>query len=49
VYDTDTEEMLAIRIMEWEKKAYSKAIELICDNNVNTHGRIVKIDDKVEF
>lgn len=47
VYDTDTKETLGPRILEWEHKAFPKAIELFYDKKLHIEGRIVRIDDEV--
>ncbi len=49
VYDTDTKETLSARILEWEHKAFPKAIELFCDNRLEVDGRIVRIDGEVKL
>ncbi|MFX0024001.1 MAG: phosphoribosylglycinamide formyltransferase [Candidatus Hermodarchaeota archaeon] len=49
VYDTDTKETLANRILVWEHKAFPKAIELFCDGRLHIDGRIVRIDGEVEL
>ena len=49
VYDTDTVETLAPRVLEWEHKIFPKAIELYCDKRLHVQGRIVKIDGEVKF
>jgi len=49
VYDTDTKETLGPRILEWEHKAFPKAIELFCDNRLHVEGRIVRIDGEVNL
>ncbi|MHA2390829.1 MAG: phosphoribosylglycinamide formyltransferase [Promethearchaeota archaeon] len=49
VYDTDTKETLGPRILEWEHKAFPKAIELFCDGKLHIDGRIVKIDSDVNL
>jgi len=49
VYDTDTEETLGPRILEWEHKAFPKAIELFVDNRLRVDGRIVKIVGEVNL
>ncbi len=49
VYDTDTKETLAPRILEWEHKAFPKAIELFCDGRLHLDGRIVRIDGEVKL
>lgn len=49
VYDTDTEETLGPRILEWEHKIFPKAIELFCDKRLHVDGRIVRIDGEVIF
>ncbi|MFW9770840.1 MAG: phosphoribosylglycinamide formyltransferase [Promethearchaeota archaeon] len=49
VYDTDTEETLGSRVLEWEHKIFPKAIELFCDGRLHIDGRIVKIDGEVKI
>ena len=49
VYDTDTEETLGSRILEWEHKIFPKAIELFCDNRLHIDGRTVRIDGEINF
>jgi phosphoribosylglycinamide formyltransferase-1 len=49
VYDTDTKDTLGPRILEWEHKAFPKAIELFCDNRLHVEGRIVRIDGEVNL
>ena len=40
VYDTDKKDTLGPRILEWEHKAFPKAIELFCDSKLKVDGRI---------
>jgi len=49
VYDIDTKETLGPRILEWEHKAFPKAIELFCDGRLHIDGRIVRIDGEVKL
>ena len=49
VYDTDTEETLGPRILEWEHKIFPKAIELFCDKRLHVDKRIVRIDGEVKL
>ena len=49
VYDTDTKETLGPRILEWEHKAFPKAIELFCDGRLHIDGRIVRIVGEVKL
>ncbi|MFX0072038.1 MAG: phosphoribosylglycinamide formyltransferase [Candidatus Hermodarchaeota archaeon] len=49
VYDTDTKAELGPRILEWEHKAFPKAIELFCDGKLHIDGRIVRIDGQVNL
>jgi len=49
VYDTDTKDTLGPRILEWEHKAFPKAIELFCDGRLHIDGRIVRIDGEVKL
>jgi phosphoribosylglycinamide formyltransferase-1 len=49
VYDTDTQDTLGPRILEWEHKAFPKAIELFCDGKLHVDGRIVRIDGEVNL
>ena len=49
VYDTDTEETLGKRVLEWEHKIFPKAIELFCNNRLHNDGRIVRINGEVKL
>lgn len=49
VYDTDTKETLGPRILEWEHKAFPKAIELFYEKRLHVDGRIVRIDGEVNL
>ncbi len=49
VYDTDTKDILGPRILEWEHKAFPKAIELFYENRLHVDGRIVRIDGEVKL
>jgi len=49
VYDTDTEDTLGARVLEWEHKIFPKAIELFIDNRLRVDGRIVRIDGEVKL
>ncbi|TFF97989.1 MAG: phosphoribosylglycinamide formyltransferase [Promethearchaeota archaeon] len=49
VYASDTKETLGPRILEWEHKAFPKAIELFCDGRLHVKGRIVHIDKEKEI
>ncbi|MHA1661308.1 MAG: phosphoribosylglycinamide formyltransferase [Promethearchaeota archaeon] len=49
VYDTDTEETLGKRVLEWEHKIFPKSIELFCDNRLHVDKRLVRIDGKVKL
>ncbi|MFX1357116.1 MAG: phosphoribosylglycinamide formyltransferase [Promethearchaeota archaeon] len=49
VYDTDTEDTLGPRVLEWEHKIFPKAIELFCDNRLQVERRIVKIKGDVKY
>ena len=49
VYDTDTKETLGPRILEWEHKAFPKAIELFYEGRLHIDGRIVRIDGEVKL
>lgn len=49
VYDTDSKGTLGPRILEWEHKAFPKAIELFCDGRLHIDGRIVRIDGEVKL
>jgi phosphoribosylglycinamide formyltransferase-1 len=49
VYDTDSKGTLGPRILNWEHKAFPKAIELFCDGRLHIEGRIVKIDGEVKL
>jgi phosphoribosylglycinamide formyltransferase-1 len=49
VFDTDTKDTLGLRILEWEHKAFPKAIELFCDRRLHIDRRIVRIDGEVKL
>ncbi|MHA2005795.1 MAG: phosphoribosylglycinamide formyltransferase [Promethearchaeota archaeon] len=49
VYDTDTKGTLGPRILEWEHRAFPKAIELFCDGRLHIDERIVRIDGEVKL
>jgi len=49
VYDTDTKDTLGPRILEWEHKAFPKAIELFASGKLHVDGRIVRIDGEVKL
>jgi phosphoribosylglycinamide formyltransferase-1 len=49
VYDTDTEDTLGPRVLEWEHKIFPKAIELFCDKKLHVDGRLVRIDGEVNL
>jgi phosphoribosylglycinamide formyltransferase-1 len=49
VYDTDTEDSLGTRVLEWEHKIFPKAIELFCDNRLRVKGRLVVIEGSVKL
>ncbi|MFW9900167.1 MAG: phosphoribosylglycinamide formyltransferase [Candidatus Thorarchaeota archaeon] len=49
VYDTDKKDTLGPRILEWEHKAFPKAIELFCDGRLTIDGRIVRIQGEVKL
>jgi phosphoribosylglycinamide formyltransferase-1 len=49
VYDTDTEDTLGPRVLEWEHRIYPKAIELFCDKKLHVDGRLVRIDGEVNL
>jgi phosphoribosylglycinamide formyltransferase-1 len=49
VYDTDTKDTLGPRILEWEHKAFPKAIELFTSGKLHVDGRIVRIDGEVKL
>lgn len=49
VYDTDTEDTLGPRVLEWEHKIFPKAIELFCDKRLHVVGRLVRIDGEVNL
>ena len=49
VYDTDTEDSLGTRVLEWEHKIFPKAIELFCDNRLRIKGRLVVIEGSVNL
>ncbi len=46
VYDDDTEESLADRILEQEHKAFPEAVRLFCEDRLTVHGRRVYILEK---
>lgn len=48
VYASDTKDTLGPRILEWEHKAFPKAIELYCDGRLHVKGRVVHIDGEKE-
>ncbi|MFX1314690.1 MAG: phosphoribosylglycinamide formyltransferase [Promethearchaeota archaeon] len=49
VYDTDTEDTLGPRILEWEHKIFPKAIELFCDKRLHIDNRIVRIEGEINL
>ena len=49
VYDTDTEQTLGARILDWEHKIFPKAIELYCDNRLHIENRVVRIDGEINL
>ncbi|MBD3341815.1 MAG: phosphoribosylglycinamide formyltransferase [Candidatus Lokiarchaeota archaeon] len=49
VYDTDTEDTLGKRVLEWEHKIFPKAIELYCHKRLHIDGRIVRIDGDIHY
>jgi len=49
VYAKDTEESLALRILEWEHKIFPKAIELYCEKRLHVINRIVHIDEEIKY
>ena len=49
VYDTDTEDTLGPRVLEWEHKIFPKAIELFCDKRLHVDGRIVRINGEINL
>jgi phosphoribosylglycinamide formyltransferase-1 len=49
VYDTDTKETLASRILEWEHKIFPKAIQLYYENRLASDGRIVRIKGEIDL
>jgi phosphoribosylglycinamide formyltransferase-1 len=49
VYDTDTQDTLGPRVLEWEHKIFPKAIELFCDKRLRIEGRLVKIEGEVSL
>jgi len=48
VYASDTKDTLGPRILEWEHKAFPKAIQLYCDGRLHVKGRIVHIEGEKE-
>ena len=49
VYDTDTEDSLGARVLEWEHRIFPKAIELFCDKKLTVNGRLVVIDGDINL
>ena len=49
VYDTDTEDSLGPRVLEWEHRIFPKAIELFCDKKLTVNGRLVVIDGDINL
>ena len=49
VYDTDSEDTLGTRVLEWEHRIFPKAIELFCDKRLHIKERLVVIDGEIEF
>lgn len=49
VFDSDTEDIVGARVLEWEHKVFPKCIELYCDKRLHIEGRIVKIDGEVKL
>ncbi len=49
VYDTDTEETLGKRVLEWEHMIFPKSIELFVNKKLRIDGRIVRIDGEVKL
>ncbi len=49
VYDTDTEDTLGSRVLEWEHKIFPKAIELFCNKRLHIKERLVIIDGDVNL
>lgn len=49
VYDTDTEDTLGPRVLEWEHKIFPKAIELFCNKRLHIKERLVIIDGDFEL
>lgn len=49
VYDTDKEDTLGPRVLEWEHKIFPKAIELFCDKRLHVDGRIVRINGEINL
>jgi len=49
VYDTDSEDTLGSRVLEWEHKIFPKAIELFCDKRLHIKERLVIIDGEFEL
>ncbi|MFW9950646.1 MAG: phosphoribosylglycinamide formyltransferase [Candidatus Thorarchaeota archaeon] len=49
VYDTDTEDTLGSRILEWEHKIFPKAIELFYDKKLRVKDRLVIIDGDINL
>ena len=49
VYDTDSEDTLGPRVLEWEHRIFPKAIELFCDKKLHVDRRLVRIDGEVNL
>ena len=49
VYDTDSEDILGSRVLEWEHKIFPKAIELFCNKRLHIKERLVIIDGEFEL
>lgn len=47
VLDSDTEDSLGARVLEWEHKIFPKCIELFHDKRLHVIGRKVKIDGEI--
>ena len=45
VFDRDTPEILAARILEQEHKIYSRAVQLFAEGRLKVEGRRVLIED----
>ena len=49
VYDTDNEDTLGSRVLEWEHRIFPKAIELFCNKRLQIKERLVIIDGEFDL